>query len=489
MWAVSVGFVTGVLMRSFVEVSWPFAAFLVLSGAVMCVLYIVQKRMVALFCGIILCTGALGILRIDIAAITPEPALSERLTEQVTVVGTIFDEPDVRERNVRLHVDVHELLVEAGRLPISAKLLAVVPPHSGISYGDTVQLTGQLDVPEVFDTSAGRTFDYPMFLAKDGIAYQLRFAEGEVLATNQGNPIKRAAIAIKHLYLEGLQNVLPEPAAGLAGGITVGDKRSIGEELSENFQQVSLIHIVVLSGYNMTIVINAASHALASVPRYGQFALSGVIVALFVLMTGGAASATRAGAMALIATYARLTGRSYIALRVLVVVAAAMTLWNPYLPAFDPGFQLSIIATMGLVLFTPVIAARIPFITERFQMREIIASTLGTQMAVLPLLLYQNGLLSFVAVPANVLALVFVPAAMLASFVAAIAGVVFGAWGTFVALPALVLLKYIIAVAEVLAALPFASVTIPAFGVWAVAIAYALMALAYLRLQKKSPGN
>lgn len=488
-WALSIGFLSGVLIRSFVEVSWPLAVFLVLFAIAACCLYVLRPQTWALIAGVAVCACALGILRMDAAAIPPEPELATRVDSHVILVGTVFDEPDVRERNVRLRIRAHELLVASTSVPIQASVLAVVPLHTEVAYGDVVRAEGTLQVPEEFDTGSGRVFDYPMFLAKDGITYQLSFAEAQVIESGGGNVFKRFAIAIKHTYLDGLRSVLPEPAAGLAGGITVGDKRSIGEELSQSFQQTSLIHIVVLSGYNMTVVIHAASRAFTFVPRHGQLALSGCIVALFILMTGGAASATRAGAMALVASYARLSGRSYLALRVLVIVAAGMTLWNPYLPAFDPGFQLSIIATLGLILFTPIIAESLAFISERFQLREIVASTLGTQIAVLPLLLYQNGLLSFVAIPANLLALVFVPASMLASFVAAVAGVVFGVWGTVFALPALLLLKYIIAVAEILSSIPLAHVTIPAFGAWVVVLAYILMGVGYAYIQKKTPGE
>ncbi|TSC61648.1 MAG: competence protein ComEC, partial [Parcubacteria group bacterium Athens0416_74] len=337
-----------------------------------------------------------------------------------------------------------------------------------------------------FETSTGRVFNYPMFLAKDGIVYQLAFAEVESTGENRGNILKASAIYLKHLYLQGVGQALPEPAAALAGGITVGDKRSLGAELSQVFINVSLIHIVVLSGYNMTVVINAAAHALAFIPRSAQFAVSGGIVALFILMTGGASSAMRAGSMALLATYARLSGRTFVALRVLAFVAGAMVLWNPYILAFDPGFQLSILATLGLVLFTEPIAKWLPWIPERFALREIAASTLGTQIAVLPLLLYQNGILSLVALPANLLTLAVVPLAMLFSFVAAISGIIFGSYATILALPAYALLSYIISVAELLSDIPYASVTVPVFNGWLLAFMYPVLFAVYMHLQRRT---
>jgi competence protein ComEC len=330
-------------------------------------------------------------------------------------------------------------------------------------------------LPEAFDTGEGRSFDYPKYLAKDGIGYQLAFAQIEATGENRGNPVKAAAISVKQRFLTGLGSVLPEPESGLAGGITVGDKRSIGSELSEKFQEVSLVHMVVLSGYNITIVMNFVRWCLQIAPHLFQNIGIGVAVLFFVLMSGGSATAIRAGAMALIAVFARATGRVFIAVRILGVVAFAMVMWNPLTLAFDPSFQLSALATLGLILFTPHFASRIEWVTERFGVREIVASTLGTQLAVLPLLLYQNGNLSIVSLPANLLALIPVPFAMLASFVAAIGGMIFGSYAVVIAFPAYVLLAYIIKVAQLFASLPFASVSVPAFSVVWMFTAYALL--------------
>ena len=185
-----------------------------------------------------------------------------------------------------------------------------------------------------------------------------------------------------------------------------------------------------------------------------------------------------------------------LALRALGVVALAMVLWNPLLLAFDPGFQLSVLATLGLVLFSPVFFEWLSWIPQKFALREIAASTLGTQMTVLPLLLYQNGVLSLVALPANLLALVAVPWAMALSFIAAVAGIFFGVpalsavegWGTFVAFPAYVLLAYIIGVAKFFAALPFAAVSVSAFSAWWMAGAYVLIFAGWWLVQNKK-GN
>src|SRR3989344_24332 len=417
------GFLAGVLARSFFSVPWPFAAFLfLLSLTALAFAYFERpkwKQLMIISVALAACVA--GIVRMDFAVLDGTPELTSHLGETVTVDGLVVDEPDVREGNVRLRIRVGDISV-----------LAVVPPHTEVHYGDVVRVKGKLGLPESFETTLGRQFNYPMFLAKDRILYTLSFAQAEKIAEGYKNPLRTAAIWTKQKYLEGLQAVLPEPESGLAGGITVGDKRGVGKEYSDIFIAV-------------------------------------------VLMTGMAPSATRAGAMALLPLIARMTGRMYLALRALSVVVLVMVLWNPYIFAFDPGFQLSVLATLGLVLFSPVFARWLYWIPEKFALREIAASTLGTQMTVLPLLLYQNGLLSLVALPANLLALVVVPWAMGLSVISAMAGILFGSLGTFIAFPAYALLAYIIGVAQFFAALPFASVSVASFSAWWMFGAYALM--------------
>src|SRR3989344_4254536 len=509
LWALIAGFLIGVFARSFFSLGWSAIGFLLLlAAATLALAYFEPRQRAALLVisiAIFSCAG--GILRMEAATPIRDVVLDEKLGEKVALEGFVVAEPDVRESSVRISVRATSLITSTSTssdkaqdkslstttVPVVASILIALPPHTDISYGDKIRAEGILQMPESFDTTLGRQFNYPAFLAKDGILYTLSFAQAEAIDGSadwrSSNPIKVGAIWVKQKFLGGLQAGLPEPEAGLAGGILLGDKRSIGKELSDTFIHTSLIHIVVLSGYNITIVINMLRNMLLFLPRAVQYGSIAFSVLFIILMTGGAPSATRAGAMALIAVFARATARTFIAVRILGVVAAAMVMWNPMYLAFDPGFQLSALATLGLVLFTTPIAARLTSVPEKFGLREIISSTLGTQLTVLPLLLYQNGIFSVVALPANLLALVAVPYAMFASFIAAIGGIIAGPFAILIAAPALALLWYILAVAQFFAALPFAAVSVPAFSAWWMFGAYAALFAGYFYYKRKRPGH
>lgn len=484
-WALSIGFLAGVFARSFLPLGWSFVWFACALGlAALALGWIEREKLFALIVPALACFSfALGVARMDASLLSGDPILNERIGSTVVLEGRVSGEPDARETSTLVTIRVHALTASTS-IPVSASVRASLPAHTLVRYGDEVTVSGRLEAPEPFDTGAGRQFDYPEYLAVQGIGYRIGFARLDTHG-NSGNPLIAAVYGLKQRFIAGIRATLPEPEAGLASGITVGDKRSIGPELSAAFQRDSLIHVVVLSGYNITIVISAIVALLARAPRAAQFGGSIGVVVFFILISGGAASATRAGLMALIAVFARATHRTYLGTRALAAAAFAMVMWNPLTLAFDPGFQLSALATLGLVLFSPIFHKLFARVPERLGAREILASTCATQLMVLPLLLYQNGTLSLVALPANLLVLAPVPFAMLFSFIGAVGGMLFGTLAAPLALPAYALLAYIVAVAQAFAALPFAAVSLPAFGAWWLTAAYVVLGTMWLWTRNK----
>jgi competence protein ComEC len=207
-------------------------------------------------------------------------------------------------------------------------------------------------------------------------------------------------------------------------------------------------------------------------------ALAGALAVLvFVGIAGASATALRAALMALIALYARATGRTYVAGRALLFVALLMLIWNPLYLVFDPGFGLSLTATAGLIWLSPIVENFLRIKNEFW--KSVLATTLSAQVAVLPLLLYDTGNLSLVAIPANIVTAPMIPLAMGLSALAGFAGMLFGTVaplvGTILALPAYLANAYVLYVAQSATNVPFAALTLPPFPFWLVLISYALL--------------
>lgn len=484
-WSAALSFCLGIGLRSLVPISLEVGLALLLLGVVL----LLQRNRTIIVLGCAVCACGLGALRMEAGILERDVFLDNLLETRVVLEGVVVEEPDTREANTRLLIRADTLLLGDDTHAVDAGVLVVAPLHAGVSYGNRIRAEGELRSPQSFETGEGRAFNYPGYLAARGVLYELSFADVSYEGETFAHPLKHGAIALKKWFLSGLTFVLPEPSAGLAGGITAGDKRGLGPELSKDFQVVGLTHIIVLSGYNIMVVVFALSwvFAKAGLSRRGEACAGIGIAVLFAFMTGLASASVRAALMASISIIGKATGRVYLAGRALALVALFMLLWNPYLLVFDVGFQLSVVATWGLIALSPVLGAYLGFVTERFGLKEILAATLSTQLAVLPLLLYQSGELGVLSLLANMLVLVAVPWAMLFSAIAGVSGAIGGFLALPLALPAHALLSYIVFIAETLASLPFASVSIPAFSAWWLLPVYGALALLARRSLTEAP--
>ena len=159
-----------------------------------------------------------------------------------------------------------------------------------------------------------------------------------------------------------------------------------------------------------------------------------------------------------------------------------MLLVNPYLLLHDPGFQLSFLATLALILLAPYVEEKLSFVPETIGLRKIVAATITTQIFVLPLLLYHTGLFSSVSVLVNASVLPMVPVAMLLTFLTGIIGIFFEPLGILIGFVAYCSLEYIIVISEFFGSLPLSSTMVNAFPAWVMFVAYIVMAWGVAKL-------
>jgi competence protein ComEC len=187
--------------------------------------------------------------------------------------------------------------------------------------------------------------------------------------------------------------------------------------------------------------------------------------------------------MAILGMLATFTARPYVVIRALALAALGMVLWNPFVLVYDPGFQLSFMATVGLILGAPLVERFITKVPTLLDFRGILAATVATQVAVLPLLLYQIGQVSLVAPIVNMLVLPLVAYMMLLGFLAGLVGMVSTTLAFPLAWLAHILLGYTFVVVDLFGRFSFASILVPPVSVWVVGVLYAVLALVYVRVR------
>jgi competence protein ComEC len=421
----------------------------------------------ALLC---ICGILIAITRMAFVPTTIPEAFRDLFDVPVTLTGAVTTLPDSRETSTRLTVQIRSGFE-------STFIIAAVPLYPEVYVGDEVILHGTLKHPDPFATDGGRIFEYDQFLRKDGVFGVMQPANVEVSGHSDSTWLQflRILQTIKDTLMHQLTDALPEPESSLAAGLIVGGKQGLGDRLITDFTKAGMLQIIVLSGYNVMIVASTLMRMLGTLPKKASFLIAIISILCFVLIAGAGSSALRAGLMAFFAITARTFGKRYDVFRILFVSLFLLGLWNPLMLIYDPGFQFSFIATLGLVLGVPAIAPHLLFLKNK-TLIELVSTTLAAEIALLPFLLWQTGNLSLVSVFANVIAMPAVPFAMglsvLAGMLAFPLGKISPVISVLAGLPAYVPLTYIIKVATLSASLPYAQVTIPIFSFWLVILSY-----------------
>lgn len=426
-------FVVGIALASFVRFSVAaLGALLALGGAVAAfgLLELVGRERVVV-AGFVLIAFALGALRFLATEVPSASPLAARVGERITVRGLVVAEPMRRPQSQELTLRA----AESGE-----RMFIRTRPFPEYGYGDRLRLVGRLATEERPD---GRS------------ALGMAFPDVAVLARGEGSPLFRRLLAVKTAFARGLRAHLPEPEGSFLAGLLLGERQDFPLSLRDDLRTTGTAHIVALSGYNITIIADNLLKALAFVavpPAAAFWAAAGGIIA-FVAVTGAAASAVRAAVMGVLVLVAKREGRIYRARNAIALAAAGMLLADPRLLRFDLGFQLSFLATLGLIYLAPALERWLAGVHRRWGARRydadfrwrpgrlagIAITTIAAQFAVLPLLVYRFGELSLVAPFVNLVILPFVPATMFAGFLTGLASLVSATLGRIAAAPAWIL--------------------------------------------------
>ena len=334
---------------------------------------------------------------------------------EVQVTGVVKGDIESRGPYSRYVFNVHTLTDETGAVYQPEGAILIYEPYpTACIPGEKLSVSVRLQEPEDFLTEANRIFRYKQHLRQLGIYATSSLHENICIGESDRTPIFPS---LRKYFTSAIQNILPVQEGSLLGGLILGLRGNLSDELLELFRITGLMHIIVLSGYNITLVAEAIRRLLSRMHRTVSIVGSLVAIVAFVLLAGAQTAAIRAGSMAVIALVARANYREYDGVRILFLVGALMALYNPDQVLFSMSFHMSFLATLGLLLYTPIVERYLTRIPERFQLRGIISATLSTQFFLLPYLAYAIGEVSIVGILANILILPIVPIAMLSGFI------------------------------------------------------------------------
>lgn len=284
----------------------------------------------------------------------------------------------------------------------STKVLMYTQPFQKLSYLDSISFKGSLvDVRE-------EELMWHKYYQKLGVQYISWYPQ--IIDTYHINPstyieyiLYQLFIFKSHIREKSIERFSSHTSALLLG-MLLGEKDELSKEEKELFNRANLSHILVVSGYNISLVISFIFLLLKSFHRYVRTGFALVFVLLFVLLVGGDASVARSALMGSIVIVAQLFNRKSSSVHTLFLVALCMLLYNPN-SIFDAGFHLSFLATYALLILPKV--KKIP---------EYSMTTIWVFLYISIYSIYLSGSISFIGILTNILVLVCIPFFMFLSF-------------------------------------------------------------------------
>lgn len=304
--------------------------------------------------------------------------------------------------------------------------------------------------------------------------------------TDTYNDIGRS---IRDWFADKIRLAIGEPEASLGIGYLVGQRSELPPDINEAMRILGLTHVVVASGYNLTILVRFTRRILAPYSKYSAFISAVIMVAIFVAMTGASPSMSRAALVTLLSLVALYFGRRVQPLILLSLVGAITSIINPFYVWGDLGWYLSMLSFAGIMIIAPLI--RHYFFGADAKLRifpSIFIETMSAQIATFPLLAYTFGQSSLFALPANMLILPLIPFAMAATFLAGVCAIIVPLIKGIVHWPATIVLGYMTDTVRYMAMLPDVVQEID-FGIEGLIGGYALIVIICIHLWRKTGHN
>jgi competence protein ComEC len=445
---------------------------------------------VIMFYPLLLISLALGAIRYQLAQPKFDPRFIAYYNDQgteATIEGLVCSPPDVRDTYTNLRIRVEQLATapqgaEGAQFQlVHGLLLARVGNPNSYQYGDLVRLQGKIVTPSVSED-----FSYRDYLTHQGIFSTIGYPKTSLIKSEQGNLVYAAIYALRQRALNLVYAFYPDPEAGLMAGILLGVEAGIPQEVQEAFRQTGTSHIIVISGFNITIIaalFTAIFGKLLGMRKGFIASIAGII--FYTLLVGANPAVLRAAILGLMALLGSQLGRRQAGLNSLAFVAAVMAVITPMV-LWDVSFQLSFAATLGIMLYAEPATQWFTNLAGKFTtpekanrlagpVGEFFLLTLAAQLTTLPVMIYYFKRISLTSLLANPLILPAQPPLMVLGGLSVLAGMVLRPLGQLLAWVAWPFTAYTIRVVEWMATVPHGSIVLGQVALPMIVLFYAIL--------------
>jgi len=340
---------------------------------------------------------------------TADPPVDLPTSKAVQISGKIQDIPyyDGQKTSYTLQT--------ADSSPYSQHIRVVCLFKANFSRGDFVKLNGDLKPPA--EPSNPGQFDYPAYLAQQGIYYNLTVkqpSQATLIISESG--LLQWIDVFRHQAEELTLQTLPPQEASVLLGMLLGGRAGMEEEQYTDFQKTGIVHLFSVGGLHVSFLLLLVVWmcSLARLSARSKFWAGVSILLIYGTMVGWPAPVIRAVLMGIIGLLAYYSGRDNGLPNSLAISGLVILILDPGL-LFNLSFQLTFLATWGLVYLFPLLRENIPHQGWGW---DVVLIPIAVEMAVLPLVAYHFNLFTPISILTNILITYLAGGAVILGFIA-----------------------------------------------------------------------
>jgi len=225
---------------------------------------------------------------------------------------------------------------------------------------------------------------------------------------------------IKSIFEDYSYLLLPQPHASLLNGMLFGTEPIITDTFKDSLIKSGLIHVIVVSGFNVSLVMGIAYSLFKNTSLGKRFLFGSIFAFIYLVIVGFDPPIIRAVLMGILVSYSQAIGEEKNSIYLLFVVILVLLILQPYL-IDSLSLQLTFLATLGIYLIgvplDRIISSSAAFSFLPSFIKSDISASFSAQLFVMPLLIYKFKRVSLVSLPANFLILWVIPLIMFLGFI------------------------------------------------------------------------
>ena len=492
-------YLIGIMVEVYLQISAPLI--IILFFITLFCLFISKYKKYFIISIIITLTIIISIIRVSYLENKYDTLYKNNIDDEIKIVGIITS--SLKETDYKYIVTIKVLSVNSKSKYKNTKLNISIKKGEEnklekLSFGNKIFLEGIFNEGESKRNYKG--FDYKEYLRSQkiyGIVEIENVNSIKVIGKNKVNIVSSLVNKLSEIIKKNLQRLLPNDVSGLMIGILIGDVSNISDEITNNFKECNLSHMLAVSGSHISYLMIGLNLVL----NKNLFGIKNckiitiVVIIIFMMITNMTPSVVRAGICSIIYVTSSIFYRKHDTFTSIAVALLYTLIENPF-SIYNIGMQLSYAGTISIIIFYQEILKKIDRKEEKNIIKKIkknviesILLTISANILIIPLTIYNFNTISLNFVLANVLASPIMAITTVIGLFTSIISLIIFPISRMLSFPLKILLKILLFITEKISKIPFSNITVITPHILIIIFMYVVIFLIYYLYNHKEKNS